>query len=126
MLDKDVFQRIAAGASVAMGSPWACTGALLTVLTWAFLGPIVGFSPAWHLWISSITTTITFTMVFVIQSSQNRDARALHLKLDELIRSTKQARNQLADIEHATEQELDELQEEFAQLRNNVTPDKLP
>jgi len=90
--------------------------AVAVVLIWATTGPLFHFSDTWQLVINTGTTIITFLMVFLIQTTQNRDSRAIHLKLDELIRSSK-ARNVFADLEDATDQELDAFQREFAKLR---------
>ena len=80
--------------------------AVLVVLTWLLTGPIFGFSDTWQLVINTGTTIITFVMVFAIQTTQNREAKAMHLKLDELIRATKGARNAFIDEEYETEAEL--------------------
>jgi low affinity Fe/Cu permease len=113
----EAFHRLAARAANVFGSPWAFATAALIVLAWAVSGPIVHFSEAWQLVINTGTTIITFLMVFLIQATQNRDARALHLKLDELIRATRGAREVFEDLEEATEEELDAFQREFEQLR---------
>lgn len=111
------FSKIARWASDALGSPWAFAGACALVLLWAFAGPIFQFSDAWQLVINTATTIATFLMVFLIQHTQNRDAKATHLKLDELIRSINAARNTVIDLEHCTDDELDEMQREFETLR---------
>ena len=90
------------------------------VLAWALAGPIFQFSDAWQLVINTGTTIATFLMVFLIQNTQNRDARALHLKLDELIRSKHDARNRLIDLESSTDQELDALKREFEAMRSGA------
>jgi low affinity Fe/Cu permease len=112
----DLFHRIAFNTAAKMGSPWAFLLAVLVILAWASTGPLFHFGDTWQLVINTSTTIITFLMVFLIQSSQNRDARAVHLKLDELIR-TSRARNAFADLENATDRELDTFAEEFRQLR---------
>lgn len=99
-----------------MGSPWAFMISTVIVLIWATTGPWFHFSDTWQLIINSSTTVVTFLMVILIQTSQNRDAKALHLKLDELIRASR-ARNDFAALEHATEAELDALEREFMALR---------
>jgi low affinity Fe/Cu permease len=114
---KESFQRFATKVADAVGSPWAFFIALVIVAAWALSGPVFHFSDTWQLLINTGTTVATFLMVFLIQTTQNRDARAIHLKLDELIRSTKSARNVFADLEHATEEELRHFQEEFKRLR---------
>ena len=92
----------------AVGTPWAMLGAVLVVLVWATTGPIFGFSDTWQLVINTGTTIVTFLMVFVIQTSQNRESTALHLKIDELIRAHPQARNRLMAEELASEAEIEE------------------
>ena len=114
---KLAFGDIARVASHALGSGWAFAGACCVVLAWAVTGPLFGYSDAWQLVINTGTTIVTFVMVFLIQNTQNRDARAIHLKLDELIRSINAARNKLIDLENCTDQELDEVQREFERLR---------
>ncbi|MDB4990814.1 MAG: hypothetical protein JWN04_5992 [Myxococcaceae bacterium] len=112
----DVFHRLAFATAEKMGSPWAFMVAVLVIISWAATGPIFHFGDTWQLVINTGTTIITFLMVFLIQSSQNRDARAVHLKLDELIR-TSRARNAFADLENATDRELDTFAAEFKLLR---------
>jgi low affinity Fe/Cu permease len=112
----EAFRHLALVASHALGTHWAFIAAVSLVIGWAALGPLAHFSESWQLAINTGTTIITFLMVFLIQSTQNRDAKAIHLKLDELIRSSK-ARNVFADLEEATEEELSDFQREFEQLR---------
>ena len=112
------FRRFANSASRALGTPLAFTVALLVVLVWAVSGPVFHFSDSWQLVINTGTTVVTFLMVFLIQATQNRDATALHLKLDELIRSTREARNTFAALEDASEEELKDFQDEFKKLRS--------
>ena len=112
----DLFRRIASRTSHGVGSPWAFVAAFAIVMVWGLTGPIFDFSNRWQLVINSGTTIVTFLMVFLIQNTQNRDSHAMHLKLDELIRSSKTARNQLMDLEDLTDAELDELQHEFDHL----------
>lgn len=107
-----------------MGSPWAFTAALASIIIWAVLGPSHGYSDTWQLIINTGTTIITFLMVFLIQNTQNRDARAIHLKLDELIRATAKARNQLIDLENLSNEELDKLHAEFCKSQKE-TSDRL-
>jgi len=113
----DSFRRFANTASRFLGTPVAFTLAVLVVLGWAVSGPIFHFSDSWQLVINTGTTVITFLMVFLIQATQNREATALHLKLDELIRSSREARNTFAALEDASDQELKDFQEEFKRLR---------
>jgi low affinity Fe/Cu permease len=113
----ELFRRFAQSTSYAVGSPWAFILALAVILVWAVTGPIFGFSDTWQLVINTGTTIVTFLMVFLIQNTQNRDARAIHLKLDELLRAEKHARTSLVDLEDLPDEELDHLQERFQQLR---------
>lgn len=113
----DLFRRIACRSAEALGSSWAFMTALLVVVVWAATGPLFGFSDTWQLVINTGTTIVTFLMVFLIQNAQNRDAKALHLKLDELIHAVKEARNELIDVEDLTDEEISRLQREFARLR---------
>jgi len=114
---RDWFRALAHRVSDAVGTHWAFALALGTVLAWAVTGPLFHYSEGWQLTINTGTTIVTFLMVFLIQTTQNRDARAIHLKLDELIRSTRNARNFFADLEDATDDELRRLQAEFRKLR---------
>lgn len=112
------FSNFAKQVSIAAGAPWAFMAAAGLIIAWLISGPLTGFSDTWQLVINTTTTIITFLMVFLIQSSQNRDARALHLKLDELICSIKDARLELVDAEDLREEELDRLQREFSSRRD--------
>ena len=102
----DRFRRLADRVTEAAGSAWAMGGAALVIVVWLLTGPIFGFSDTWQLIINTGTTIVTFLMVFAIQTSQNRESKAMHLKLDELIRATKGARNAFIDEEYETEAEL--------------------
>jgi len=99
-----------------MGQPWAFVLSVTLLLVWAISGPFFGFSETWQLIINTATTIVTFLMVFLIQNTQNRDSRAFNLKLDELIRSTKKARNALIDLENMTDEELAEIQKQFERI----------
>jgi low affinity Fe/Cu permease len=112
----DRFRSFAGRTSQVLGRPGTFLLALLVVAGWLVAGPIFHFSDAWQLTINTGTTIVTFLMVFLIQATQNRDAKAIHLKLDELIRSGA-ARNVFAALEDATEEELDAFQSEFRKLR---------
>jgi low affinity Fe/Cu permease len=114
---RDFFRRFAHQVSLAVGSAWAFSLAVAAVLLWAVTGPLFGYSDTWQLTINTGTTVITFLVVFVIQNTQNRDARAVHLKLDELIRASKGARNRLVELEELSDEELDGLHREFHELR---------
>lgn len=112
----DAFRYFAHHASILLGSAWAFCGAVLVIVVWIVTGPTFHFSDTWQLIINTATTVITFLMVFLIQNTQNRDAKAMHLKLDELIRALKGARNQLVDIENLSDEELKKLEEQFRRL----------
>src|SRR5438128_3276624 len=111
------FRRFSYRVAAAVGTHRAFIAALGVVLAWAITGPLFHFSDSWQLVINTGTTIVTFLMVFLIQATQNRDGKALQLKLDELIRAQRTARNIFADLEHASEAELKEFEEEFRQLR---------
>ncbi len=113
----DVFHMFAARISILAGSAWAFIIAIAIVVVWALLGPYFHFSDTWQLVINTGTTIITFLMVFLIQNMQNRDAKAIHLKLDELLRALKGARTELVNLEDLADEDLDELQKEFGRLR---------
>jgi low affinity Fe/Cu permease len=117
----DHFGRFAAAASAWLGSTWAFVAAGLVIGVWAATGPVFHFSNRWAQVISTATTLITFLMVILVQSTQNRDARAINLKLNELIRAMDSARNQLIDIERLTDQELDEMQAAFERVKTAST-----
>jgi low affinity Fe/Cu permease len=114
------FSEIARLTANALGTPWAFALACLTVILWAITGPFFNYSEVWQLYINTGTTIATFLVVFLIQNTQNRDAKAIHLKLDELIRATHAARNRLINLEDCTDEELKELQGEFDRLRARV------
>jgi low affinity Fe/Cu permease len=113
----DWFGQFAAIASGWLGSKWAFAGAGLVIVIWALMGPIFHFSDTWQLVINTGTTIVTFLMVFLIQNTQNRDARAINLKLNELIRSIDKARDQMIDIENLSDLELDELHAKYEKIK---------
>lgn len=117
----EFFRRFAHKTSAIVGSPWSFIVAVAVIIVWAATGPLFGFSDTWQLVINTGTTIVTFLMVFLIQNTQNRDAKAIHLKLDELIRSIEQARNRLVDLEDMSDEELDALQKEFQAFRERYT-----
>jgi low affinity Fe/Cu permease len=100
-----------------MGSYWAFVVALAVVIAWAVSGPVFGFSDTWQLAINTGTTIVTFLMVFLLQYDQNRNAKAIQVKLDELIRSGEGARNKLVDAEELSDDQLEDLHEEFQRIR---------
>ena len=108
-----LFTRIAHWVAEQAGRAYAFIAAALIVVLWAASGPVFHFSDTWQLVINTGTTIVTFLMVFLIQNSQNRDTRALHLKLDELIRVTTSAKNSFINLEDRTEQELERLKRGF-------------
>src|SRR5262245_19269080 len=116
----NVFRKFAHATAEAMGSPWAFFIAVCVILGWAITGPMFHFSDTWQLVINTSTTIVTFLMVFLIQNTQNRDAVALPLKLDELIRAVKGARTRLVHLESFTDEELTELQKEFERLSHRL------
>jgi low affinity Fe/Cu permease len=117
---KDSFHHFAHLAADAVGSPAAFVSSLTIIAFWAMTGPTFHYSDTWQLIINTGTTIITFLMVFLIQNTQNRDARAIHLKLDELIRSVKAARNEMVGLEDLSDEDLDRLQQEFARVREHA------
>lgn len=116
----DWFSRVAAMSAEGMGSASAFVIATAAVILWAAAGPLFDFSDTWQLVVNTATTVLTFLAVFLIQHSQNRDGKAIQLKLDELIRSTKHARNSLIDLEHCTEEEMQVLQDQFAKTQKGL------
>jgi low affinity Fe/Cu permease len=116
----DAFRVFARRCSAVLGSPWAFAGALLIILVWALTGPAFHFSDTWQLIINTGTTIVTFLMVFLIQNTQNRDAKAMHLKLDEIIRALKKARNEMVDLENLSDEELGKLEQQFKSVRERA------
>jgi len=119
----DAFRVFAHRSSVMLGSAWAFSGAVLVILVWIVTGPTFHFSDTWQLIINTATTVVTFLMVFLIQNTQNRDAKAMHLKLDELIRALKGARNQLVDLEDLSDEDLKKLEKQFQRMRRRAEND---
>lgn len=117
----DLFRKIANSISLLAGSPWAFIVAVIFILTWVVTGPLFGFSDSWQLVVNTGTNIITLLMVFLIQNTQNRDTKAVHLKLDELLKGDKGARNSLIDVEDVSDEELETLQDEFKNLHESYT-----
>src|SRR5213595_1836266 len=115
----DAFRIIARRSSIALGSAWAFAGALLVILVWVLTGPAFHFSDTWQLVINTATTVITFLMVFLIQNTQNRDAKAMHLKLDELIAAVRDAHNEMIDIESLSDKQLEEIALRYKKLKED-------
>lgn len=113
----DRFGRFAGVASYWLGSKWAFLWAGCVICVWGITGPVFRYSDTWQLVINTGTTIVTFLMVFLIQNTQNRDARAINLKLDELIRAVDKARNLMINVERLSDVELDLLEEQFARMR---------
>jgi low affinity Fe/Cu permease len=125
-LVRDAFRVFARRSAIALGSAWAFAGAALVILIWVISGPTFHFSDTWQLVINTATTIVTFLMVFLIQNTQNRDAKAVHLKLDELIRALEGARNHLVDLEDLSDEELKKLEKQFQSLRKRAENDANP
>lgn len=111
------FHLFATQAAYWVGTKWAFLVALLAIAAWLISGPYFHYSDTWQLIINTGTTVITFLVVFLIQNTQNRDARAIHLKLDEIIKSIDQAQNEMIDIEHLSDAELQELADKYQRFR---------
>jgi len=112
----EYFRKTARWTADRLGSSWAFVTAAATIALWAISGPIFGFSDTWQLVINTATTIVTFLMVFLIQNTQNRDAVAIHLKLDELLRAVQEARTGLIDIEDLDDAQLAYLKSQFTSL----------
>ena len=112
----EFFRRFASVTSDVVGSSWSFILAVLIIVVWAVTGPAFGYSDTWQLVINTGTTIITFLMVFLIQNTQNRDAKAIHLKLDELLRASEGARTSMANLENMPDEELKRLQQEFRRI----------
>jgi low affinity Fe/Cu permease len=117
---RDAFGVFARKTSSVLGSAWAFVVAILIIVIWAMTGPAFSYSDTWQLIINTGTTIVTFLMVFLIQNTQNRDAKAVHLKLDELIRAVGPARNKLVDLEKLSDDDLKALETEFETLRKKA------
>src|SRR5436309_10535388 len=117
---RDSFRHFARKSSAVLGTAWAFIGALIIIAVWGLTGPVFHYSDTWQLIINTGTTIVTFLMVFLIQNTQNRDAMAMHLKLDELIRAMEGARNRLVDLEKLSDEELKRLEEQFTRLRKKA------
>jgi low affinity Fe/Cu permease len=111
------FRSISQKVSQAMGSPWSFLAAAAIVIAWAVTGPMFSYSDTWQLVINTGTTIVTFLMVFLIQNSQNRDFKAMNLKLDEIIRGTQGPRTGLVGLEEMSDDELEALHKQFATIR---------
>src|SRR3989449_1112655 len=117
---REAFRRFATRTSEWVGTPAAFVIGLTLIVLWGLTGPLFGYSDSWQLVINTATTIVTFLMVFLIQNTQNRDAKAIHLKLDELLRGVKGARTGLVRLEELTEDQLTALQQEFTELQTKT------
>src|SRR5690606_7017105 len=117
---KETFRKVSARISNAAGTANAFLFACLIVIIWGVSGPAFNYSDTWQLVINTGTTIVTFLMVFLIQNTQNRDSKALHLKLDELIRSTKNARNAFVDLENFSDEDLELLDRESREMHEDL------
>jgi low affinity Fe/Cu permease len=116
----DAFRIFARRSSTVLGSAWAFGIAILIIVIWGLTGPAFHYSNTWQLIINTGTTIVTFLMVFLIQNTQNRDAKAAHLKLDEIIRALEGARNELIDLEKLADEDLTSLEKQFERVRKKA------
>jgi low affinity Fe/Cu permease len=119
----NVFRVLARKSSVVLGSAWTFAAAVLIIATWGLTGPKFHYSDTWQLIINTGTTIVTFLMVFLIQNTQNRDAKSIHLKLDEVIRAVKGARNELVSLQELSDEDLKKLEQQFARVRKKAEQD---
>src|SRR2546423_13172587 len=115
----DRFRSFSHHVASAIGTPIAFAVAVAVIVMWAVLGPLFHYSDTWQLVINTSTTIVTFLVVFLIQNTQNRDSKAIHLKLDELLRAVEAARTNLVDLEDLPDEELAKLETEFRRLRRS-------
>lgn len=114
----DWFGQLSSRCSTYLGSRWAFAAAISVIVLWATMGPVYHYSDTWQLIINTGTTIVTFLMVFLIQNTQNRDARAINLKLNELIRAISSAQDQMIDIERLSDEELEALSRRYEKIRS--------
>jgi len=119
----DSFRIFARRSSIVLGSAWAFALATVIIAIWGLTGPAFHFSNTWQLIINTGTTIVTFLMVFLIQNTQNRDSKAVNLKLDEIIRAVKGARNQLINLEGLSDEDLKNLEKQFKRVRRKAERD---
>ena len=120
----DTFRTFARHSSIVLGSAWTFASAILIIVIWVLTGSIFHYADTWQLIINTGTTIVTFLMVFLIQNTQNRDAKAAQLKLDELIRALKGARNELIDLEKLADEDLTRLKQQFELVRKKAEVDE--
>jgi low affinity Fe/Cu permease len=118
------FRRVARSLADAFGSPWAFVAALILAVLWGVTGPLFRFSDAWQLVANTVTNVVTFLMVFVIQSSQNRDTKETQLKLDELLRAIATARTSLVNLDTLSDDQIEHLRRQFEALGRRAASDK--
>ncbi len=116
----EFFRKFAHEAAAVVGSPAAFLLGVVAIIAWAFTGPVFNYSDTWQLVINTGTTIVTFLMVFLIQNTQNRDAKAMHLKLDELLRAVESARTRLVRLENLSDDDLNALEKEFQRLHDKM------
>ncbi|HEY0681343.1 MAG TPA: low affinity iron permease family protein [Steroidobacter sp.] len=121
-----VFSRFAIGVADKVGSAGAFFASLFVIAVWAITGPLFDYSDTWQLWINTGTTIVTFLMVFLIQYTQNRDARAMHLKLDELLRSVQGARTEMANLNDLSDEDLRRMEMVFERLARFAARSRTP
>ena len=125
-----LFRRFSIAAANALGSSWMFIANVFLILVWLFAGPFFHYSDTWQLVVNTATTVFTYLAVFLIQNTQNRDAKAIHLKLDELIKGVGGARTHLVNLEELSDEELTSLQQEFTRLRTKhekkITKENVP
>ena len=114
----ELFRKFSVKTAIAMGAPWAFVASVISVLIWAASGPLFAFSDTWQLVINTGTTVLTFLAVFVIQNTQNRDAKAIHLKLDELLRAMEGARTGMVTLEEMPDEQIERLDQEFHRIHD--------
>lgn len=115
------FRKFSIAAAAALGSPWLFVANVFLILLWLASGPVFHYSDTWQLLVNTATTVITYLAVFLIQNTQNRDSKAVHLKLDELISTVEGARNRLVDLQNLSDDELQDLQDQFQRLRQRAS-----
>ena len=123
---RSVFSRFSKWTARTTGRPFTFVLAVLVIVVWAISGPLFGFSDTWQLVINTGTTIVTFLMVFLIQATQNRDAEAMQVKLDEIIRAIGSARNEVLDLEELEEEDLDEIRQTYADLATKAREGRKP
>ena len=120
----EIFRKFSVKAAGALGSPYLFVINLVLIAIWLAAGPVFHYSDTWQLLVNTATTVITYLAVFLIQNTQNRDAKAVHIKLDELISSVAGARNRLVDLEDLSDEELADLQDQFRRLQRRAREDR--